>query len=75
MDGHETTIAYADGARQLGLDLDAFAACQEREDIYEQADRDYKDAVRAKIHATPGYIVDGERIEPVDLYNVIDARL
>ena len=73
--GHKQSIVYADGARKLGLDLDAFAACQEREDVYATAERDFQEARKAKIQATPGYIVDGERVEPGGIFKVIDARL
>ena len=72
---HKQLLDYDDGARELGLDLEAFATCQEREDVYARAERDYKDALKSKIRETPGYIIDCERIDVTEIFRTIDDRL
>lgn len=73
--GRKRLLDYDIGARELGLDLDAFHACYEREDVYEKANRDYKDALKSKIRETPGYIIDGKRIAVTEIFDAIDDRL
>ena len=68
-------LDHKEGAAQLQLDLDAFEACLEREDVYDRAEADFKDARKNKIRATPGYIVDGKRLQPKELYPLLDELL
>lgn len=66
---------YQPAVAELGLDYDTLLTCMEREDIYAFGERDYKDATKRKIRNTPGYVVDGKRFQPSEVFGVIDDRL
>lgn len=50
-------------AVEVGLDAEALEACMAKRETYERAERDYADALAHKIRNTPGYIIDGEKLD------------
>lgn len=61
-------------ASDVGLDLEALHACLESPQTYERAQADADEARERGIRGTPGYVVDGERLEPDQLQQLFDDR-
>jgi len=61
--------------RALGLDAEAFDTCLDDPASHEAAARDYEEARRARILATPTYRVDGRAVPPSELRSLLQARL
>ncbi len=72
----EDLVKYA---TELGLDLDAFAACRARPDVKRQVQADVEAAQAAGVTGTPAFFVNGVLLtgaKPVeDFVRVIDAEL
>jgi uncharacterized membrane protein len=58
----------------IGLDLEALQACMDAPETYARAQADVDDAHDHGIRGTPGYVVDGERLEPDQLQQLMNDR-
>ncbi|MEZ4454421.1 MAG: vitamin K epoxide reductase family protein [Nannocystaceae bacterium] len=75
---HAPGVAMIDadeGARAVGLDLQAFQRCMKDPAIYERVDAEVKAAGLVKIRETPAYIVDGQRMTPQEVAKLLGERL
>lgn len=63
------------GAQALGLDEASFVLCLEDPKTYAWADGEAAAARRLKITMTPTYRIDGEKIMPPDLEQLLNERL
>lgn len=61
-------------AQDVGLDLDAFLACMESAEAHARAQADVDEAKERGIRGTPGYVIDGRRVEVDELRQVLDER-
>jgi uncharacterized membrane protein len=59
-------------ARDVGLDLEAVQACMQDPDTHARAQADVDEARERGIRGTPGYVVDGRRIEHDELRQLLD---
>ena len=62
-------------ARALGLDLAAFEACLTAPKTIERAQAIYTEAKGHRIADTPSYVVDGRRLDIVQMAELLDDRL
>jgi uncharacterized membrane protein len=61
-------------ADDIGLELGALQTCMESPATYARAQVDVEDAREHRIRGTPGYVVDGKRLEPDQLQQLLDGR-
>jgi uncharacterized membrane protein len=61
-------------AEDIGLDLEALRACMDSPATYARADADATEARQRGIRGTPGYVADGEHLEPDQLQQLLDDR-
>jgi uncharacterized membrane protein len=61
-------------AQDVGLDLDALQTCMESPTTYARAEADVEEARKHGIRGTPGYVVDGKRVEPDELQQLLNDR-
>ncbi len=50
-------------AKAVDVDLEKLDACMKSRETYERAERDVEEALSHKIRNTPGYLVDGEKLD------------
>ena len=62
-------------ARAIGLDLAAFDACLTAPKTIERAMAIYTEAREQGITDTPAYVVDGKKLDTVELSDLLDERL
>jgi uncharacterized membrane protein len=61
-------------AQDVGLDLGALQTCMESPETYARAQVDVDEAREHGIRGTPGYVVDGKRLEPDQLQQLLNDR-
>lgn len=61
-------------ADDVGLDLAALQTCIELPATYARAEADVQEARERGIRGTPGYVVDGKRLEPDQLQQLLSDR-
>ncbi len=71
--GNDVELELA--ASEVGVDLAALQACVNDVATQHRAAAYAAEARAAKISGTPGYIIDGERLEPKDVGSAINSRL
>ena len=69
------TIDLESAARDVGLDLPELERCFADPATMERADVLARDARDAKIRETPAYVIDGEKLSPQEMADVLDDRL
>jgi protein-disulfide isomerase len=62
--GDERTHDVKIAARDVGLDVERFATCTERQDVYEWAEANSRTVAKRHLLGTPTYMVRGKRITP-----------
>jgi protein-disulfide isomerase len=62
-------------ARAIGLDVAAFEACLTAPKTIERALATYEEAHAKGITETPTYVVDGKKLDTVELSDLLDERL
>jgi uncharacterized membrane protein len=61
-------------AQDIGLDLDTLQTCMDSSTTYARVQADVDEARERGIRGTPGYVVDGEHLEPDQLQQLLDDR-
>jgi uncharacterized membrane protein len=61
-------------AQEVGLDLGALRTCMESSSTYQRAQRDVDEAREWGIRGTPGYVVDGKRLEIAEFQQLLADR-
>lgn len=69
-----TKLDLEQASSDIGLDLEALQACMEAPQTYARAQADVDEAREHGIRGTPGYVVDGERLEPDQLQQLLRER-
>jgi uncharacterized membrane protein len=72
--GSSVKLDLEQAARDVGLDLGALETCLESPATYARAQVDVEEARQRRIRGTPGYVVDGKRLEPDELQQLLDSR-
>lgn len=72
--GAPTKLDLEQAADDVGLDLAALETCMELPEIYARAQADVEEARERGIRGTPGYVVDGERLDPDELHQLLKDR-
>lgn len=73
--GPEREAYSVETARALGLDVAAFEACLSEPGTIERAKAIWSEARRKRVSDTPTYIVDGKRMDAVELAELLGERL
>jgi protein-disulfide isomerase len=68
-------VDLAQAAEELDLDLAQMEACMTAPATWERARAEAEAARKAGIKATPGYVVDGEKLDSKELAALLDERL
>lgn len=68
-------VDFDRGVREVGLDPVAFETCMKDQAIYEQVDAEMTAAGKKKIRETPAYVVDGQRMTPAEVNELLRERL
>jgi len=64
-----------DAVEHAGLDASLFKKCQSAADTVDMAQKIYLKARRSGIVGTPGYVVDGKRYSPKELFSFLSEKL
>lgn len=69
-----SNLALEQAASDIGLDLEALQTCMDSPETYARAQADVDEAHDRGIRGTPGYVVDGEHLEPDQLQQLLSDR-
>lgn len=69
-----TKIDLEQAARDVGLDLEELHDCMQSPDTYARAQADVDEARERGIRGTPGYVIDGRRIDHDELRQLLRDR-
>ncbi len=73
--GYFSNARLEDYAQTLGLNMDQFKQCFEGGKYKDQVQSDYNYAVSSNVNSTPSFLVDGQLVDPTQVFQAIDSAL